>query len=48
MKAGVTVSCPQGGVSWTVGVDRLVSAVYCSPACRKRTWHARRPQSSEA
>jgi hypothetical protein len=42
VKAGVTASCPQCGAVWTVGVDRLVSAVYCSPACRKRSRDARR------
>lgn len=45
VRVGVTASCPQCGAVWTVGVDRLVSAVYCSPACRKRAWHARRAQS---
>ncbi|MEV4449706.1 DUF6192 family protein [Streptomyces mirabilis] len=41
----MTASCPQCGAVWTVGVDRPVSAVYCSPACRKRAWHTRRAHS---
>ncbi|GAA4547433.1 hypothetical protein GCM10023097_29130 [Streptomyces collinus] len=36
VKTSVTASCPQCGVGWTVGVDRLVTAVHCSPACRNR------------
>lgn len=44
VQAGVTIACPQCGESWTAGVDRLVSALYCSPACRKRAWHTRHTQ----
>jgi hypothetical protein len=33
---GVAVNCPECGESWTVRVERPVSAVYCSPRYRKR------------
>jgi hypothetical protein len=32
---------PECGACWTGGVERPVSAVYCSPRCRKRAWHRR-------
>ncbi|MFD7880578.1 hypothetical protein ACFV5G_42065 [Streptomyces sp. NPDC059766] len=31
-----TASCPECGVSWTVGVEHPASATYCSPRWRRR------------
>jgi hypothetical protein len=31
-------------MAWRTGVEHPVSAVYCSPRCRKRAWHKRRAE----
>lgn len=47
VQAAAMSSCPECGTSWTVGVERPVSATYCSPACRKRAWRRRRTRQRD-
>ncbi|QDA10379.1 hypothetical protein FMM49_01210 (plasmid) [Streptomyces rimosus subsp. rimosus] len=39
---GCQRTCPQCGTTWVAGVDRRLSAVFCSPRCRTRAWRQRR------